>query len=488
MQHPVAFTLKSRPVAVSLTSFILSGFFFLSVIDFSAFIPCNIRVVSLILFLKGALIMQKKNSTHLTPDDRVRIEALLKENCSLRYIADRLDKSPSTISREIAKHASLHTPSCCDCIYSPDCSLCHVCGSSSCRKKCKACHKAKLHCTDYVKSQCGSLLDSPLHLCNPCRKQRYCHFEKRLYDAKTAEREYRSSLVSSRDGFDLTAGEFKKINDIVSPLARKGQSIYHIVQTNRDALPVSESTIRRLIRRSELDIRLIDLPEAVKRRPRKKARTQSGPPVSKEGHLYKDYIAYKHYNDVPTVQMDCVEGIQGDHAVILTLHFVMFHMQLVFILDGHTSDAVVGMLDRIEEALGKELFASCFPVILTDNGHEFADLEGMERSIYGGQRTCVFFCDPNRSDQKAECENNHKLLRDIVPKGTSMEPFMQADMTLAANHINSYVRKSLFGKCPYDLAMAALPEDFFLLLGLERIPADEVVMRPELLKRQNLSE
>ena len=432
--------------------------------------------------------MQKKKSTHLTADDRIRIEVLLKEGCSIRYIADRLDKSPSTISREITKHASVHVPRCCDCLGSPDCTLYHVCGSSGCRKKCKVCHKAKLYCSDYVKSQCDSLLNSSLHLCNPCHKQRYCHFEKRLYDAETADRQYRSTLVSSRDGFDLTAGEFKKINDIVSPLVKKGQSIYHIVNTNRDALPVSEATIRRLIRGSELDICLLDLPEAVKRRPRKKAGTGSPPPVSKEGHLYKDYLDYIQYNDVPTVQMDCVEGRQEDRAVILTLYFVTFHMQLLFILDEHTSAAVVAMLDIIEEALGRELFASCFPLILTDNGHEFADLEGMERSIYGGQRTCVFFCDPNRSDQKAECENNHKLLRDIIPKGTSVEPFLQTDMTLAANHLNSYVRRSLFGKCPYDLAMAALPEDFFLLLGLERIPAGEVIMKPSLLKRPDLSE
>ncbi|MDE6064433.1 MAG: hypothetical protein K2G20_07615 [Lachnospiraceae bacterium] len=67
-------------------------------------------------------------------------------------------------------------------------------------------------------------------------------------------------------------------------------------------------------------------------------------------------------------------------------------MQLLFI-DEHTS-SVVGILDIIEKTLGREQFASCFPLILTDNGHEFSDIEGMERSIYSGQRTCVFFCEP----------------------------------------------------------------------------------------------
>lgn len=432
--------------------------------------------------------MQKKKAAHLTKDDRVRIESLLREGYSLRYIADRIDKSPSTVSREISKHTSIHTPRCCDCLNSPACTLRHVCSSKECRKKCKTCPKAKQHCTDYVKALCDTLMDTPTHLCNSCHKQRYCHFEKHLYDANTADSQYRSSLASSRDGFDLTAQQFQQINDIVSPLVKKGQSLYHIVKTNRDSLPVSESTIRRLIAGSELDVCRLDLPEAVKRRPRKKTAPKALQPASKAGHLYQDYLAYIQYNDTPVVQMDCVEGTQQDRPVILTLHFVMFHMQLLFILEEHTSSAVVSTLDILEETLGKELFASCFPLILTDNGHEFSDTEGMERSIYGGQRTCVFFCEPNRSDQKAECENNHRLLRDILPKGCSLGSFQQADMTLAANHLNSYVRKSLFGRCPYEPAMAALPEDFFLLLGLERIPAGEVIMKPTLLRKQQPSE
>lgn len=48
-----------------------------------------------------------KKSAHLTYDDRVRIETLLGEGASLRYITDRLDKAPSTISREIRKHTQL---------------------------------------------------------------------------------------------------------------------------------------------------------------------------------------------------------------------------------------------------------------------------------------------------------------------------------------------------------------------------------------------
>lgn len=346
------------------------------------------------------------------------------------------------------------------------------------------CRKAKSYCQDYTIAYCDTLLNSSVKLCNSCCKRAYCHRQRRFYNAKKAHQAYQRLLSSSRDGFDLTAQQFNDINDIVSPLVRRGQSIYHIVRTNRSSLPVSESTIRRLISSCETDVRLIDLPEAVKRRPRKKPRTlPKAAPLSKDGHLYSDFIEFISSNDLPIVQMDCLEGIKDDDEALLTLHFKNLHMQLVYILNKHDSKNVVSMLDSIELSLGKELFASCFPLILTDNGHEFSNITGIERSLFGGQRTHVFFCEPNRPDEKAECETNHRLIRRIIPKGMSLHSFIQSDMVLLTNHLNSYIRKSTFGKSPYDIAMSALPEDFFVLLGLEKIPPNEVMLKPSLLSK-----
>lgn len=422
--------------------------------------------------------------SHLTLDDRIRIETLIAEKHSIRYIADRLDKSPSTISREIKKHAQVKKPKGCDCAFSRSCTLSRICGSTSCNKKCRECAKARKYCPDYSKAYCDTLQNSQLRLCNECRKRAFCHFEQRFYDGNSAHAKYRDTLIHSRDGFDLTAGQFSEINDIVSPAVKSGQSVYHIVQSNAERLHVSESTVRRLIRAGEMDADTIDLPEAVKRKPRKKKdAAYPAPRKSKLGHLYSDFLGYMAGHDLPVVEMDCVEGRKCDKEALLTLHFTPFHMQLVYILDRQDSACVVDMLDFIEKMLGKELFARCFPVILTDNGAEFSDIKGIERSVFGGKRTRVYFCEPNRSDEKGKCENNHKLVRRVVPKHTSVKNFMQADMLLLTKHLNSYVRKSLFGKCPFDMAMAVLPEDFFILLGLEKIPPAEVLLAPALLSK-----
>ncbi len=423
-----------------------------------------------------------KRKTRLLLEDRCTIETLLNEGKSIRYIASCLGKSPSTVLREIQNHTQVKKPKKTNCINRKDCSLMHVCGSKSCNKQCKYCIRCKEYCSDYIEGFCDKLSESP-YLCNHCNKKGLCNYEQKIYKASIADREYRDVLINRRAGFDLTNGELTDINELVSPLIKKGLSVYHVKQTLGSELRVSESTLRRLIAGCELDARNIDLREQVKRKPRKKQRKPNERiSPEKDGHKYQDYLEFMKHNDANVVQMDCVEGKQEENATLLTLHFPTFHMQLAFIMDAHTSACVIQTLDKVEEAIGPKLFSQIFSVILTDNGHEFMDIQSMERSLYGGNRTKIFFCEPNRSDEKGSCENNHKLIRYVIPKGSSLESYNQSDISLMMNHINSYKRKTLYGKSPYDVAMQILPEDFFIFLGLEAIPSDQILLHKSLLK------
>ena len=424
---------------------------------------------------------------HLTKDDRIRIEALLNEQKSLRYIAARLDKSPSTISREIKTHVTENKTRPCDCIFFYDCKAKNVCSSKSCKKDCRTCGKARKYCNDYSKAYCERFENSKLKLCNGCAKTYNCHYGKYFYKASKADAEYRENLVNSRNGYDLTAEQLASIDETVSPLIINGQSIYHIVQTND--LPVSESTLRRMIKNCELEARDIDLRNAVKRRQRKKRpKDYKAMLVIKDGHKYDDYLAFIKDNPIEVPQMDCVEGSKDSNAVLLTLFFPVTRLQLAIILEEQTSDNVVAALDMLEEVLGTKLFKEMFPYILTDNGHEFADINGMQRSISGGERTFIYFCEPNHPEQKGGCEKNHEFIRYVIPKGTSLEDYSQADINLMMDHINSYTRKELHGKSPYEVAEVLYPKDYFELLGIKIIHPTKIILTLKLFTKEHPSE
>ena len=201
--------------------------------------------------------MNKKK--HLTNAERIKIETLLSQGFSIRSIADFLEKSPSTISREIGKHSIVNTPNTCDCNDYTGCNVKHICGSKDCNKKCRSCHLAKKYCEHYSKRSCEHWNGSKVKLCNGCTKRGYCRLEKHFYDAKKAQAEYCDTLIQSRNGFDLTLEDMTRINSIISPRIKKGQSLYHIAKNNGDELNISESTLRRLVMAGEMDAGIIDL-------------------------------------------------------------------------------------------------------------------------------------------------------------------------------------------------------------------------------------
>ena len=425
--------------------------------------------------------------SHLTLEERIIIETMLNENQSLKSIARKLERSTSTISREIKVHTVIiprKTMNNCKNQYG--CVHRHVC-SDTCRRKCKDCARCIHHCPDYIPNTCERLLVPP-YVCNGCSVQR-CRLERKYYKASSAQRAYKAVLADCRKGFNVTEEQLEMIDKKVSPLLKQGLSPYHVAQTIKHDIPVSESTIYRMVSSTKLDARNIDLINKVKRKERRHTSSfrHNADGHEKDGHRYEDFLIFQQEHDYPVVEMDCVEGCKEDRAVLLTLHFVNSHMQIAIILNEHTSENVVAALDKMEIMLGTDLFSQVCPLILTDNGHEFLRREELERSCLfpGVQRTIVFYCEPNRSDEKGHCEKNHTHIRYVIPKGYSMEPYSQADISLMMNHINSYYRKSLMGKTPYEVAMQMFPEDFFLLLGLEIIPPEQVFLKPALLLKSS---
>jgi IS30 family transposase len=95
----------------------------------------------------------------------------------------------------------------------------------------------------------------------------------------------------------------------------------------------------------------------------------------------------------------------------------------------------------------------------------------------------VFYTDPGAPYQKGACENNHSLIRRLIPKGTSLKGYTQDDINLLMNHINSYPRKKLNNRSPFDTFSFLHGSSVLEKLGVKRIDPDDVTLNPSLFKK-----
>lgn len=430
-------------------------------------------------------------SKHMTLEIRQTICSGIAAGDSLGEIARRIGRSESTVSREIRSHRIVWDKlpfgrPLNRCINRTTCRLKGVC-NDTCTRRCSACGKCTKSCSMFVEEHCEKL-NRPPYVCNACPNLNRCPLEKFRYDPVYAQKEYRSILSESRQGFNLSLNELSTIDSLVTPLILQGQSIHHAALVHNDSISVSRRTIYRLVDKCALKARNIDLPRKCKLKPRKGAK-----PLRKIdrncriGRSMKDFNEYLQLHpDVNPVQMDSVVGGTGTSKVLLTMRFPGDFMP-VFLRSSNTAQSVQEWIDFLYDGLGHDDFCALFPVILTDNGSEFSNPAAIETAPDGSVRTRVFYCDPMASWQKPHVERCHELFRRILPSGSSFDAFTQDDMNLVASHVNSYARLVLGNRTPMDMLALYYGEEraakLLRLLGHIRIQPDKVIMSPALLNR-----
>ena len=382
---------------------------------------------------------------HLTLSDRNDIQLGLERGETFKAIGQSILKDPTTVSKEVKRNKQVRE------------STCH-----------------NLPCT---------LLDKAPFVCNGCPKKRQnCGYQKIFYLAKQAQKQYEQTLVESREGTLLNSKTFWDMDKVISEGVKKGQHIYHILKTNN--LDVSSSTVYRHIRKGYLSIAPIDLARAVKFKERRKSKLPSIPKEAKKGRSYENFQNYLSLNQLDYwLEMDTVMGRMGG-KVLLTFNLSFCNFIFARLLDNKTALEVTKHLYDIKNTLHQadKDFFQLFPVILTDNGGEFARIDDIEMDVRGESK--LFFCDPNRSDQKGRIEKNHTLIRDILPKRTSFDDLTQEDINLVCSHVNSVKRAALNGKSAYELFAFTYGEEIPKLLSISEIPAEDVCQSSTLLQHK----
>ena len=391
-------------------------------------------------------INPKKNK-HLTREDRKEIEECLGKGMAFKHIARHIEKDPTTVSYEVKHHRIEYRNS-------------------------------------YTRTDepCPKLLKAPF-VCNGCEKKplKSCPHVRYIYRSASAQEEYKTLLSEAREGIPLNKESFYEDDRVITSGLQRGQHIYHIQANN--SLHSSKSTIYRHFHKGYYSASLIELPRAVKFKPRNQHHAAYVPSALKIGRTYDDFQAFLKANHIADyLQTDTVIGRIGGKT-IQTMIFTNCNFMAGLLLDNKTAAEAAVKFSALKNRLRSEGFppADLIPVVLADNGGEFSDVFSFENDPDGKQELHLFFCDPMQSCQKPQVEKNHTLFRDIVPKGKSFDDFSQDTVNLIFSHVNSVSRSIYHGKSAFDMFSFIYGEKLAALLGISRIPPDQVCQSPILL-------
>jgi len=323
---------------------------------------------------------------HLTFTDRLKIEKMRKEKCRVQEIADALHVHYSTIYRELKRgtYTHMNTDLTTETRYSPD-------------------------------------------------------IAQQAYEATFALKG--PALKIGNDHNLANFIEYKILHEHYSPAAVLGE--IKAMGLEFDTTICLRTLYSYIDKGVFLHLTNKHLPQKGKRkkpRPYKQvrpARAPKGTSIEKRPKEINERSVFGHW------EMDTVHGRKRTKKSLLVLTERVSRAEIIRPIKDRTSQSVNRALDGIERKYG-DMFKKVFLSITVDNGSEFADHETLERSIYGGTRTQIYYCHPYSSWERGSNENQNGLIRRHHPNGTNFSRVTNKEIARTEEWINHYPRE-MFG-------------------------------------------
>lgn len=328
-----------------------------------------------------------KGWKQLKYSDRIRIEAWLRAKISVQEIADMLHVHRSTIYREIKRgqYEHLNSDYTVEKRYSPEI--------------------AQKHCDENLQVR-----GTQLKIGNDYKYAEYI-------EKKIIEENYSPEAVLGELRVQNRAKDFS-VSICIRTLYNYIDKGVFLNLTNKN-LPVKRN----------------------KKRGYKKVRVQKrasiGTSIEERPEYIKDRKEFGHW------EMDSVVGKRGKSKnTFLVLTERKTRNEIIFKLPDHSATEVVKAVDRLEITWGS-MFSDVFKTITVDNGTEFSYFNELERSCTkpDEKRTKVYYCHPYSSWERGSNENNNKMVRRIVPKGTNFDSMTDDEVLDMQIWINGYPRR-----------------------------------------------
>jgi IS30 family transposase len=325
---------------------------------------------------------------YLKENERYIIETMLKDNKSVKDIANRLNRCISTVYAEIKRGT------------------------------------VELLNTDLTTRAC------------------YC--------ADVAQRKH--DTVKHNKGIALKIGSDFNTADFIEHLIKDKKYTPYAVEcelkNNADYTYLCTSTIYNYIHKNIfLNISDSDLPYNVKTTKEKKSvRRPSLKMLGTKTIEERDNSIYNR-DDYGNWELDTVySGKNTSKCCLLVFTERMTREEKIYKLADRTSQSVLDKINELEKEIGYTAFRSKFKTITCDNGVEFTKHKEIEHScITENIRTSLYFCHPFCSCERGSNENANKLIRKYIPKGCDIGGYTDDDIKQIENLINNYPRRLFNG-------------------------------------------
>ena len=284
-----------------------------------------------------------------------------------------------------------------------------------------------------------------------CLKRESDWTEHYVYDPDVAERHYQEHCRVR--GSKLKAGNDLALKKEVGKRLREGFSPEAALALIRNegkefGITISINTIYSYIKIGLFPgITMEDLPERKKagkkhknKRVKVQKRAQPGDSISLRPKKIESREEFGHW------EMDTVVGARGESGhSLLVLTERKSRKEILVILKRKTKEEVVKALNRLERKIGEKTFRKLFKSITMDNGSEFYDVAGIERSRRGKKpRTKTYYCHPYSSWERGTNENNNRFVRRRIPKGVNFDYMSRKEIQEIEDWMNGYPRP-MFG-------------------------------------------
>ena len=335
--------------------------------------------------------MKRKGTKNLTFTQRIQLETLLNEGLHKKIIAERLGVCLATVYNEIKRGHYM-------------------------RKKIKS--------VDWLGERKYKFVDS--------------------YSANIAEDRYRLNQTSKGapiklgNDFDFVEYVEKRVlQDKLSPCAVLGE----IKRNNLFKTSISKTTLYRYIEQGVfLRLKMSDLPLYKRKKKYRKTVIKRAP---RGTSIEKRQVEICNRSTFGNWEMDCVVGKKFSRDVLLVLSERLTRYEIIMKMPNRKTDTVVKSLNKLEKRFGSA-FRTIFKSITVDNGVEFSDFKGLEKSIYRGKRTSVYYCHPYTSCERGTNERLNREIRRHLPKGTDFTKYTDEQIQFVEDWINAYPRE-IFG-------------------------------------------